>query len=150
MPGAACPLLIACCFLLYLVKFLKFLRKAIKIKVYTIMLAWVVIFMHSVIPHNHLLENNTGCRELFHGIVTGDNDCDSTSKLESQPGESIVCHFSNFLFNQFSQDNLIIQSNKESHFYPVLLTGSIFVHPSEPYIYRSYHGTSSLRAPPAA
>jgi hypothetical protein len=125
------------------------LRKAIKIKAFTIFSAWLVIFAHSIIPHNHLPENSTACNELFHEISTSDDDCNIASRFESQPGEIRVCHFSNFLFNQFNQDNILVSTEREAYISPLLLPEALTVNKTESFISIPYHGSSTLRGPPS-
>lgn len=126
----------------------KGLRKRIKIKAYIFLLAWLVIFAHSIVPHNHFEENKAGCHELFHGASAGHEDNNHNQEYKNQPESEITCHFSAFLFNKFDQENLIIITQKVSIFSLPLLTGNI--NPSTPEFCFSepYYGTSLLRAPP--
>jgi len=126
------------------------LRKGIKIKALAIFLVWLVIFAHNIIPHNHLLENSDGCHELVHEITADYDDCDISCQFETQPGEVNVCHFSNFLFNQFNQDNIIISTPRDTHYYPIKITEAVLVQKTEPFSSEPYHGSYSLRAPPSA
>jgi hypothetical protein len=126
------------------------LRKASKIKAFTIFLAWLVIFAHSIIPHNHVSDNFEGCQELIHEISSSNDNCDGHLEFENLPEETSVCHLSGLLFQQFNQDNIFISTEREDHYYPVILIGSVKVIKSELFLLRPYYGSSSLRAPPAA
>jgi len=126
------------------------LRKAYKIKALIIFIAWLIIFAHSVIPHNHLLDSFKGHYAPFHEFAEGADNCNMPSNFERQPEETKVCHFSNFLFKQFNQDNVLISATSEAHFYYAGLSVSIHINRTEPFLIRPYYGSSSLRAPPAA
>ena len=126
------------------------LRKAVKIKSFTIFLAWIVIFAHSIIPHNHLSDNFEGCHELIHEVNAGNSSCDIHFHFNKLPEEVGVCHFSNFLFNQLGQDQVLFSTIRKDYFVPVVLTDSVLVNKSELFLFRPYYGSSSLRAPPAA
>ena len=126
------------------------MRRAVKIKAYLISIAWLVIFAHGVIPHNHVTDDSDGCYELVHSINADHYDCNMPSKFESHPGETNVCHYSNFLFSQFSQDNLLISTYSYDHFYPARLSITIIINKSDPFFIIPYFGSSALRAPPSA
>lgn len=113
------------------------------------MLAWLVLLLHSIIPHNHFQGSLSGCREIIHKHTQGNEDHDLTSGFCSQPEELNVCHFSGLLFNNDNPDNLLFSSNKDTYCYNIQLTKIIFSSSTVDYISDSYRGTSSLRAPPA-
>jgi hypothetical protein len=92
---------------------------------------------------------HSGCQELLHGQTSGNEDCDLTSSFSSQPEESNVCHFSGLLFNQDNQDNLLFSSKKDNYCYHLQLNKAVFISTTVNYVFDSYRGTSSLRAPPA-
>ncbi len=125
------------------------MRKAVKIKAAAVFIAWLVIFTHSIIPHNHPQDNNNSCYQLFHEATPDENGCDIASKFESRPDEVNVCRFSNFLFNQLNQDNLMISNNRGPHYYPVFLALSASTYNEGNYISQPYYGTAPLRAPPS-
>jgi hypothetical protein len=125
-------------------------RKAVKIKAITVFLAWMVIFAHSIIPHNHLQDDINCCSELIHQTANGLNSCDFSLKYENLPEETNVCHFSNLLFNHFGQDNLIITTNREPYYYPGFTSLSVIIHSPDNYFSEPYFGATSLRAPPSA
>ncbi len=90
------------------------MRKNIKTKVSLIGIAWMLIFLHAIIPHNHSddichLNNN-----IIHS-ESGDNvntENDNTVWL-SQPGNhhGNICHFSTNLFLKVIPDHLFTISS---------------------------------------
>jgi len=102
------------------------------------MLAWFIIFMHGIIPHNHLQENFNGCHELLCKVTPEKGICDLSSKFKHPPADEEVCHFSSLLFNNLTQDNFLISTNKETHFYQVSLAKSDIVHKAEQYLSKPY------------
>jgi hypothetical protein len=126
------------------------LRKGIKIKSSVLLLAWLVIFAHGVIPHNHMQEGHEGCSDIVHNVSIGISDCDKAPFLEDQPDDAKVCHFSNFLFKQIEQDNFIFPSLTESKLSTESISCSFSDKSSNCYISVPYFGTSPLRAPPSA
>lgn len=130
------------------------LRKIIKIKTFAIFLAWVVIFTHNIIPHNHVPDSFEGCHELVHDVkaCTSNIDIDSDTHYQyiSQPEEIKLCHFSNILFGQLGQDNVLFSTTREYNIIPAIIIGSVLVSKSELFLFRPFYGSSSLRAPPVA
>lgn len=126
------------------------MRKGLKIKACFVFLAWLMIFMHNVIPHKHLEESAAGCHELFHHTSPNGNNSDLGLKLINEPVDVNVCHISNFLFHSFSPDNLIVHLFKDINADLVFMTDRI-PNCTEPFFF-SYHcqSTISLRAPPSA
>jgi hypothetical protein len=126
------------------------LRKGIKIKAVAIFLAWMMIFIHNIIPHNHLHEDSMGCRELVHNVNPTEDDCSGPLKFQSQPGDISVCHISNFLYHQFSEDSLIHYNAGAADRYIVYITGTVTFITEESSVQDIYYGSSSLRSPPVA
>jgi hypothetical protein len=126
------------------------LRRGIKIKASTILLAWLVTFVHGVLPHNHMQEGHEGCNSLIHAISDEANESTDFPMFTGKPDDLKICHYSSVLFKQLDPDNAAISATKDSRIFPVFVsefrpladTGSCF---SEPYF-----GASSLRAPPEA
>jgi hypothetical protein len=126
------------------------MRRSLKAKTCFILLAWLTIFVHNVIPHNHIDENIAGCHELIHNFPDGTGDASKTSRYVNQPGEITVCHLSNFLFHNFNQENLYTPASQRVAFNPSGLQENICVFPEEKHISEHYPGCFLLRAPPAA
>jgi hypothetical protein len=89
------------------------LRKALKIKTFTVLLAWLVIFAHSIIPHNHLQEHYDELRSLIH-YTEHVQECPQIKDIIStnQPDNEKVCHFGENLFHQLNCDELFDTSIK--------------------------------------
>jgi len=106
-----------------------------------------MIFTHGIIPHNHIEDNINGRNGYMHSSLHYHNSCNLTKEFNSQCEDVSVCHISNFLFHQFNQDNLIIQTDKDN-IGSVLLTGQIFFDKDQSFITDNFFGFLSLRAPP--
>jgi hypothetical protein len=126
------------------------LRKAIKIKAYTILLAWGMIFAHSIIPHNHVVECTRICCESGFHARTDNNDSERTLKFVFHPEDARICHISGFLFHQFSQDNLFSGSSGEMSLSPICLPISYSFNSSDIFISEIWNSSASFRAPPSA
>ncbi len=127
----------------------KTLRKALKIKASTLLLAWVVIFAHSIIPHNHNYENYSACTENTHGITSNPSDSGKTIKFENEHFELSACNFSNILFHTFSPDAFLACSFRNINFNPANVATKIFQDIDQFYISDHLKSTVLLRAPPA-
>jgi hypothetical protein len=126
------------------------LRKAIKIKAYIFFFAWVMIFSHNIIPHNHFQEESTACYNLINNTNHWSDDLsDLTTRLNESPNNETVCHISNILFNNFNPDNLIFNNTTYNSIsiVPVINLSVILSEPS--FISDYFNGSSSLRSPPA-
>jgi len=104
------------------------MREWLKIKASVLSLAWLVLFLHDAIPHNHSNHPEASCHNLVHGIeITYQSSGEESGKLlsftdEFKNGESEehgmlvnishdhrsskVCHFSANLFTKHSPVSL--------------------------------------------
>lgn len=124
-----------------------FLRKAIKIKVFTIFCAWLVIFTHSVIPHHHIQEPSGICHDLVHDFSSEKNleDC----SINGKPlGHEKVCHFAGNLFKLVNLDNFFYYYNNKILVTPVRIYCLLYNPDQDRYCLKPETGTISLRAPP--
>jgi hypothetical protein len=126
------------------------LRKAIKIKAYTILLAWGMIFTHSIIPHNHIDDCISICCESNHLVSSDNNDSGRALKFVLHPNDVNICHISGFLFHQFNQDNLISDSCGNINVGPLCLAISYSFNSSDLFITELWNSSASFRAPPTA
>jgi hypothetical protein len=126
------------------------LRKAIKIKAYTILLAWGMIFAHSIIPHNHLDDCSSICCESNHQASPDVNDSGRTVIFISHPEDIRVCHVSGFLFHQFNQDNLISDTFGGISITLISLAIRYSFSSSNSFITEHWNSSASFRAPPSA
>jgi hypothetical protein len=129
---------------------IKTVRKALKIKALMLFAAWIMIFAHNIIPHNHPSENISGCHELVHKTNPDENDSNGLHKYKSQPEDIKVCHISSFLFQQFSQDNFYFGYDRDFSLDPsVIAEDYLFTYEQEFFSDPSV-GSTTLRAPPVA
>jgi hypothetical protein len=126
------------------------LRKALKIKAYTILLAWGMIFAHSIIPHNHLDDCSSICCESDHQASKDVNDSEHTTIFISHPEDIRVCHVSGFLYHQFNQDNLISDTCEGISITPISLALRYSFSSSDSLITEHWNSSASFRAPPSA
>jgi len=125
-------------------------RKWIKIKTYFVLLAWMVIFLHNVIPHNHDGEQPYHCHSLFH--KAGDHEQFHKQETEfKDAGENskTVCHFNPvFCHSQhFGESGFLINT---SYFTANIFCKSEKLHlPGlNPYFNPPEDNSNHLRAPP--
>lgn len=126
------------------------MRRSVKIQSYFILLAWSFMFLHNIIPHNHLNNNISGCHELVHNTSSEKHHCEGVSEYKELPEEITVCHISGFLFHQLNTDNLLLAKFTFNNFEPVLNTVCKVTPVADTHVSDPYYGTFSLRAPPEA
>ena len=120
------------------------MRKGIKIKASLIILSWLLIMVHNIMPHNHQGSDLFILHGHYHsGISLND-------EFHSHGDDHEVCGISGLLFHQLSQDNLFIEKNINDYSFTELRKERIpdnILH----FLHRTCYYTSvSLRAPPAA
>jgi hypothetical protein len=109
-----------------------------------------MIFAHSIIPHNHI-ENDISSRSgEMHSYVHNHDGCGLSREFHSQCEDISACHISNFLYHQFNQDNIIIQTSKDTSISSDFLPGQIIFGTDQHFFSDSCFGTASLRAPPVS
>jgi len=93
------------------------MRKALKIKTSLMLLSWMVIFLHGVIPHNHNSSHKPGCHHIVHASASGHDhhsECNHTDDKiaylsNSHADESeTICHFSAKLFQNLQIDGFFV------------------------------------------
>ena len=127
------------------------MRRWIKTKASVLCLAWLIIFLHDVIPHNHNDHQGEGCHTLIHATESNEAADGTTRNIShSHHHESSrVCHFSTNLFTKHSLENIaaVLPSVQSpvSDSQPVdFRLNSIVVYSSA-----SLLSGTSLRAPPS-
>lgn len=81
------------------------------------LLAWLVIFVHGVIPHNHNDHRDAHCHSILHHDCSDDKDntfADNhhyhlTTAGDDYDHSSVICHFTSELVNNAGQDHVFIQ-----------------------------------------
>jgi hypothetical protein len=113
------------------------------------LLAWLMIFAHSVIPHNHI-DDLTGSHQVICKDDPLAHDQDGKLKITNQPENDTVCHIAGLLFSQLNQDNILFHSEKVYKLYQVSLSGHISRNCKHTFIQDVLYDAVSLRAPPSA
>lgn len=123
-----------------------FLRKGIKIKASLILLSWLMIFAHGIIPHSHADDipfhhesHNKGCIEESENIV-----------LKPHTGDENGCRISNVLFHKFSQDDQQSILNSCSVSLYLLASRPVIYNNNYSFLSGRFSDSESLRAPPGA
>lgn len=136
-------------FLLYLFKFIH-VGSRIKIKTYTLLLAWLVIFAHSVIPHHHSDDNCIQTADCRQSATSAYDELVKSAEFTNQPADLKVCHLSNLLFQNFNPENLLPISAAETITIPLCISGKIYINSTVSFISPQSCSTVGFRAPPAA
>ena len=124
------------------------LRKAIRIKASVLFLAWFVIFLHGVIPHNHLDNPYSDCHSILHSEGAESSRTDRALNFHTLPSGKTVCHYSGIIFHELSSDNLFLPSDRSVFIKaPEVLASNIFS-VTLLFISDPHPGNSALRAPP--
>jgi hypothetical protein len=123
-------------------------RKALKLKTYLMLVAWMMIFMHNIIPHNHIDDNITGCHDVIQKTAPDNNKSDVTKGFTNQPCDVTVCHISGFLFHNFNQENLLNGTSQELNLNPLRIADPVIACENQSYISDHPEGTFLFRAPP--
>jgi hypothetical protein len=125
------------------------LRKALKIKSSIIFLAWLVIFAHSLIPHNHLQEYYKELNNMIH-LFGHAADCeDYKVTLESLTTENEnVCHLSENLFHNSGCEGIFLTSENITHITRFIESGIAYYFDKNKIITGFNLYSNSLRAPP--
>lgn len=127
------------------------MRRWLKIKAVILSLAWLIIFLHDAIPHNHNNHPGSECHNLVHNLEPEDGiHIEGTSLNNSHDHHAeIVCHFSSNLFTKHSLDNINIFISES--FKAVFQGNSVerVILPAETYYSLSLLPGCLLRAPPS-
>lgn len=134
------------------------MRKALKFKTSLMLLAWSVIFLHGIIPHNHHDHRDARCTHIYHHTSEGRNDAENTSYdnplIKSIPVHEeqkvLVCHFSAELIHLTDLDQVFINENGY-HNPPLAETVNQYINAgSSASILKPAYSLMPLRAPPPA
>jgi len=120
------------------------LRKGIKIKASLIILSWLMIMAHNIIPHNH--HENDFCKLNEHFRTQGIlND-----EFHTQGNHYEVCRIAGLLFHQLSHDDLFPEKNNNEYLFSALREDIITDNNKHFFYSHRFSASVSLRAPPAA
>jgi hypothetical protein len=90
-------------------------RKRALISAFPVAVAWLIIFLHAVIPHNHYDEHATGCQSVYHccheshanGSEGPDSITEGSDKLNEshdEDGSHFICHYTAGTFHTLDND----------------------------------------------
>jgi hypothetical protein len=123
------------------------MRKSIKIKSITIFLAWLVIFAHSIIPHNHHQDQFDYLKGFIHFVA---DNCEEQSPVLTNDFDHVKsCQFTNNLFHQLNSENLLFASEDKTHKNFLNVICIVFSNEKEQVIPDFILYPNSLRAPPS-
>jgi hypothetical protein len=124
--------------------------KQIKIKTCILLLAWLVIFAHSIIPHHHSDDNCMQATSCCHSSASAGIDDLMSVKFLDQSSDARICHLSNLLFQNFNPENFLPSSVAQTIFLPVCISGKTYINSSVSFISPGSCSTIGFRAPPSA
>jgi len=133
-------------------------RKALKFKTSLLLLAWSVIFLHGIIPHNHHDHRAAGCTHICHHTSEDRSDSEITSHykllIKSIPGndkqKGLVCHFAAELMHQTDIDQVFIHEDEYHNMSPAEADNQYINAGSSCSIIKPAYSLMPLRAPPTA
>jgi len=126
------------------------MRSSVKIKTSFLLLAWLIIFTHGIIPHNHSDEALIPADATNHQSSCELSNFSKSLVIRNTPAEEKVCHLLNILFQNFNPENLCTHFSKESVLLAVCSSGKIYIHFSDSLVSASCRSTALFRAPPVA
>ncbi|MFN8240893.1 MAG: hypothetical protein U0X39_09095 [Bacteroidales bacterium] len=125
--------------------------KLIRVKATVIFLAWMVIFLHGVIPHVHIQDQPSQCFDLVHSCNHDEKSQSDSDHPEINGSHSEkVCHFPGTLFQHTGYDDIPVVQNLKLHNLPVSEAVSLLVADSDDVNTVLISPASPFRAPPAA
>jgi len=122
------------------------------------LLAWLVIFLHGIIPHNHQSQRTAHCHNVFHHDHAEDDtkDLPAIDKFLLNAFESdhsrpaIICHFTSELVNNAGTDHFFTYEDIFNFTSPALSSGPYFPANYCGRVKKPSHSLMPLRAPPRA
>jgi len=124
------------------------LRKGLTIKASVLLLAWLVIFFHNIIPHNHIYDSTQNCNNLVHSSFPCTSDNDGSLKFENERPGLQVCHLSNSPFNNLNAEVFLAYFSRDINFAPCRPACETIDTEGNFYVSDYLYGASFLRAPP--
>lgn len=122
------------------------------------LLAWLVIFLHGIIPHNHNSHQTVHCHNILHHDHS-EHDTKDLSEIDkflldafeddhNQP--AIICHFTTELVNVAGADHFYMHEDDYNFNSPDLSAGPYYPSSYCGHINKLSHSLMPLRAPPSA
>jgi hypothetical protein len=126
------------------------LHRSIKIKALIVLFAWGIVFLHGVIPHIHINEQQGVCHSLIHDSDAAEQgDSDSDHLKGGHNDHEKVCHFSTTMLQQQAFDDLLAENSNKPQVIPAATILSVIFSDSENFLSGVEKGPSKLRPPPA-
>lgn len=127
------------------------MKKGIKIKVLTVFMAWVVIFLHSVIPHQHQHDTYSEIKSIVHFTSSEHNNSQILNSLGIHDSDhDNVCRYADNLFHQLNSENLLPVLTINIHIIPSTDLDNNLCYDKEAVIPDFILYPNSLRAPPVS
>jgi len=125
------------------------LRKNLKIKAGIILLSWIMIFAHGIIPHNHVDANS--CHAGFiHTLLNHHNSENGSPEFRELCCDYESCSISNILFQKLGTDGNPVLPENRLYIYHTTPSCQLIVESDQQIPDRSLPGSALLRAPPTA
>lgn len=134
------------------------MRKALKFKTSLLLLAWSVIFLHGIIPHNHHDHRDPHCTHICHRTSEDRSDSENTlnknplikSILAHEEQNELVCHFAAELMHLTDIDQVFIHEDGFHNMSPAAAVNQYLDTGPSGSIIKPAYSLMPLRAPPAA
>lgn len=124
------------------------MRRALKIKSSVFLLAWLTLFTHNVIPHNHAHEHFVTFSHYAHDPVSCNDNEELSAKTYRGHCSEPVCSSLNLLFHTLNPELFMANSFRDLNFYPEWAGSEIYFKSNDSLSPGKLKGPSFLRAPP--
>ena len=108
----------------------------------------MVIFAHSIVPHNHHEADAAGCYNIVHSHSSEENQSGKILRFVKLPCGENVCHLNGFEYFQLNTDNLFLINDKASQAHICEVHDRTSFHGSPEFVSVPHPGKPGLRAPP--
>jgi len=122
------------------------------------LLAWSVIFLHGIIPHNHHDRRDAGCKHICHhgtqekgdsGIGVKNNFLLKNINNDKEQN-GMICHFASEVIHQNDIDPVFINEAGDFKMMPIITGNQYITTGSSGRIIKAAYSLMPLRAPPTA
>ncbi|MBE0676707.1 MAG: hypothetical protein IH591_18775 [Bacteroidales bacterium] len=125
------------------------MTQKLKINALPVAVAWLIIFFHGAIPHNHHQEHDSGCKSVYH--CCHDSLTPHTENSFDDTGNSnqhFICHFNAGPFHSLDND-IVFYAVSDERTYPAEIKSRKIIHPNSiRFVSRLIFLPDNLRAPP--
>lgn len=136
------------------------MRKRTIISTFSIAVAWLIIFLHAVIPHNHHEEHADDCKSVYHcchdsntsGAISHEHGVTGLQELNGSHSENeshFICHFTAGPLHTLDNDTpfMVNKVAATDELYEKSIEG--FKQYVVPYIERQRYAPQNRRGPPS-